>query len=203
MIVNLAFISACIDALAQQGRIAAEIHLSAETHKHFVATMLACGMAEVPPKARTPRKRADGSRSKTKPGAHAWRFRGIPLVVNEKIPDQGIIIRPLHTLGVENWLEQVLEEQRQIAIAHQVATMPMPQLPAEAVPAGGEVKSSAAFTGDGSPTDILIRAATDCDSTRTVVVIKIDGNNQVEIMTNSNRFGLFGILNAALSRVSQ
>ena len=198
MIVNLAFISHCIDSLAQQGRIAAEIHCSAATHKRFVATMIASDCAEGPYKPSLRLRLMFWQRHPA-----MWKFRGIPLVANCLVPDLGILIRPVHLLGVENWMEVALEEQRQMAIEHQVATMPMPQLPAETVPAGGEVKSSAAFTGDGSPTDILIRAATDCDSTRTVVVIKIDGNNQVEIMTNSNRFGLFGILNAALSRVSQ
>jgi hypothetical protein len=194
MIVNLQFISACIDSLAQQGRMAAEIHCSAATHKMFVAAMVAHNCSEGPYEPSL-RLRFMFWKKRRPP---VWKFRGIPLVVNPLVPDLGILIRPVHLLGNENWMAVALEEQRQIAIAHQVATMPMPQEPAES-----EVKSSAAFTGNGSPTDILIRAATDCDSTRTVIVIKVDGDNQVEIMTNSNRFGLFGILNAALSRVAQ
>ena len=201
MIVNLAFLSHMIDVLAQQGRIAAELHLSAETHKAFVATMLACGAAELP-KTRTPRKRKDGSRAKAKPTV--WKFRGIPLVVNDAIPDQGIIVRPLHLLGAEDWLQQALEELRQMAMEHQPATAPPePQALADMAPVESEVRSSAAFAGNGSPTDILIRAATDCDSTRTVIVIKVDADKRLEIMTNSDRFGLFGILNAALGRVAQ
>ena len=199
MIVNLAFISHCIDSLAQQGRIAAEIHCSAATHKRFVATMIANDCAEGPYKPSLRLRLMFWQRHPA-----MWKFRGIPLVANCLVPDLGILIRPIHLLGVENWMEVALEEQRQMAIEHQVATMPMPQLPAGTVPAGSEVTANSFVSPTiKTPTDILVDAATNCDNVQRVIVISVSGDSEIKIISNASRFEVFGLLQAATSRVAQ
>lgn len=54
-------------------------------------------------------------------------------------------------------------------------------------------------TAGKSVTDILIDATTNCDDVRTVIVITVKKDNEVNVRGNADKFGISGVLNAVLN----
>jgi len=198
MMVNLNFISAMIDNMAMRGRMAAELHLSENTHRAFVATMMLHGAEQPKPVGRKK--------------VVVWRFRNVPLVVNPLIPDQSILVRPLHLLKTKNWVAKCLAEQKAAFDEFHAAQDMQPQvqppprvpgLPDEMDDVNKAVASEIFHKQVASVTDMLVNAATNCDDTKAAVIVKLKFSGELEIMSNADRFALDGILRACLIRVSQ
>jgi len=190
--INLPWISHVLDAMTMQGKLPAEIHMSEFTHKMFTAALIASGAPEPQPEKVGRRK------------VKVWRFRKIPLVVNSKIPDNGMFVRPANMMDDPNWMDKCLEEQRQMAEI-QRKQVPMIHGSAAATPPQGdsELRSSEAFRpGIETPTDVLVGAATNCDDVDTAIVILVrNGRNEVEVRSNANRYEVQGVLQQAFARV--
>ena len=191
--VNLVWVSTIIDSLASQGKLVGELHMNEVTHNQFVATMLAAD----------PNAHQEGKKVGRKI-VKFWRFRGIPLVVNDKIPVNGLLCRPTHLMEDENWLETCLKEMREQA-AISVCPVPQREPPREvaALPVSGEVKSSEAIgNATASVSDLLINAATECDDVEVAVVILLR-KGEVHVSSNARKFEVYGILQSAACKVYQ
>lgn len=190
MMVNLGWVGHVMDMSAAGGNIPAELHMSKETHEAMVQTLKSMGH-------KPPTVRWQGDRRIESP----WRFRNVPLVINEKIPDQGVLARPLGAMNDPNWIDKFLEQMSKDSERRfpSGATIPREE------PAPGEVNSSAALRdGIETPTDVLIGAATNCDDVDTAIVIMCRGKrSEVEVRSNAKRFEIIGLLQAALSRIAQ
>ena len=208
MVVNLPWLSQMIDNLQLHGRMAAELHMSEETHRAFVTTMAANGLklsvaSKYAVKSKKPVTRV------TKTGAM---FRNVPLVINPKIPDGGLVIRPLHMMKDRNWLEKALDEQRdsmakarnlQAAAGQSGDSRPRVPTPEPQPPSGPESSGDFFRHGnEGTVTDILVNAATGCDNVRKVIVIRVDDKSEIDLRSNCSRFEIFGLLQAVMSRVA-
>lgn len=208
MVVNLPWLSQMIDNLQLHGRMAAEIHMSEETSRHFVGALVAtrepCGDAKDFLK--------HTSRKVTRPTKTSVSFRNVPLVINPKIPDGGLVIRPLHMMKDRNWLEKALDEQRdsmakarnlQAAAGQSGDSRPRVPTPEPQPPSGPESSGDFFRHGnEGTVTDILVNAATGCDNVRKVIVIRVDDKSEIDLRSNCSRFEIFGLLQAVMSRVA-
>jgi hypothetical protein len=192
MMVNLGWLGHVMDMSAASGNIPAELHMNQGTHDALVETMKSVG--HKPPAVRWQgEKRIEGP----------WKFRNVPLVVNDKIPTEGVLVRPLGAMSDPDWMHKFANAMKEDAQKrfHPNPTATVPR--SEAAP--GEVNSSAALRdGIETPTDVLIGAATNCDDVDTAIVIMSRGRrSEVEIRSNAKRFEIIGLLQAALSRIAQ
>jgi hypothetical protein len=193
MMVNLGWVSHVMDLSASSGNMPAELHMNQATYDAMVETMKSAG--QKPPAVRWQgEKRIEGP----------WRFRNVPLVVNDKLPTEGVLVRPLGAMSDPNWIDKFASKMKEDMERRDSITPPEATIP-RAEPAPGEVNSSSALRdGVETPTDVLIGAATNCDDVDTAIVIMSRGRrSEVEIRSNAKRFEIIGLLQAALSRIAQ
>jgi LPS sulfotransferase NodH len=177
--------------IASMGSIPAELHMSQQTRDELFATA-------APSDCRRP-SASFWDRWWNwvfRLGEQPWTLFGVRVVLNSAMNDGGVIVRPLHMVGKENWLEIVaadglrnyLHAQSKVELEHQP--------PAEMTAAAEQTMSR---TAGKSVTDILIDAATNCDDIRTVIVITVKNDNEVVVRGNADKFGISGVLNAVLN----
>ena len=191
---NFSWMAAVINDNVEHGIMPAEIHFNKAT---FKVTMNALKHASAGAMQLTPWKRFRIWLSGVPVRAM---FQGVPLCVTESLPDGVMVIRPRHLLNDGDWLNTIQKEAQA-----RMAAVAQSQLPPQGTaPEPAELRSSAFIRNEPkSVSDILVSAATQCDDVSKVIVIALRGNNDLRITTNCDRYGLFGSLQAALSRVAE
>ena len=195
MIMNCANIVALaqgIQALSTRGLIPAELHVNAKMREMMVNGLI--GLGKMNPTLR---------------GTELKRFCGVPVVVNDQVPDFGLVIRPMNLMGDPDWLKTMAEESRLLAAAKALDARPnvaMAEVGSENEEDEGEAEtvSSDDFRNPHpkSVTDVLVEAMTDCDNLRGVAVIGVEGQNNISIRTNFSKIELFGLLQIATQKVA-
>lgn len=112
---------------------------------------------------------------------------GFPLVITEhpSIQPGGFLPRPKRLLEDSGWIDTLLSEKR----AHE-----------ESKPKPEDQDRDAEFSSDfiddegQTPTDVLIKATTNCDDVRAVAVFKVSHDGHLEIESNMRRYEILGML---------
>ena len=181
-----------IKELQQRGIIPAELHVNAKMREMMVNGLI--GLGKMNPTLR---------------GTELKRFCGVPVVVNDQVPNMGMVIRPLHLMADPNWLQTMAEESRLMAAAKALDASPSVPV-AEVGSEGGEDKGeagegSSAYFRNPTPrscTDVLIEAMEDVEDVRGIAVISLSGNANLGIKTNLSKFELFGSLQVAVQKIA-
>lgn len=202
MFVNIPFICAAMARMTADGTIPAEIHVSQATYD---STTQAIAMSGMPVPSEITLRQKFYAWITRKPIVRTWRINGIPLVINGNVPDGGITVRPIHLLGDPNWMDKLkFEPHRGVSVEQQKAS----ESRQDGSGTTGEAETGVSLNSfvRGQPqgvTEVLMKAMVDCDDARRVIVMKIDSQENLELITNCSRFELFGLLQAAIGRVAQ
>ena len=189
---NVVALAQGIQQLSTRGLIPAELHVNRQMRDLMVNGLI--GLGKMNPTLR---------------GTELKRFCGVPVVVNDQVPDFGLVIRPMHLMGDPDWLKTMAEESRLLAAAKALDSRPNVAM-AEVEPMHGEDKGETReATSDDfrnphpkSVTDVLVEAMTDCDNLRGVAVIGVEGQKNIFIRTNFSTIELFGLLQIATQKVA-
>lgn len=189
MPINIVWVSYLLDVSFAKGNPVGELHMSQATRDDFVALLQSRGQ-------KPPAVRWRGEVRMEQP----WRFRNIPIVVNQRIPDGGMLIRPQATMEDPDWMEKALAKLRETAEG--IASEPQSAQDAPAA-SDGEIYSSEVIQPQGDTvSDVLMASMTGCDDVESVIVI-LAKRGQVEVRCSVERFAAIGLLQAALGRVAQ
>jgi len=187
---NIPMIVHALRMCAQNGQIPAELHVNSQ-----MRDLMAAGIAALDPKMAGIRKPV------------LKKFMGVKVVVNDAIPDNGIVVRPIHLLDRDDWLQAMQQEFQSRQEKPEETVVKTPATPERPSPAEMEELD---ITADDfiaakptSTTDVLLEAAVDCDNVRGVIVLEVRGMQNLYLRSNLPRWEVYGVLSASLTRVAQ
>lgn len=110
----------------------------------------------------------------------------------------GFLSRPQRLAGDPNWIESLLKEQADRVAESKPGLDKSIESVIEAMEKR-EIGTSEFMDEEGrTPTDVLVKAMTDCDDTRAVAVFKLSHDGTVEVESNMRRFEILGMLQDTL-----
>jgi hypothetical protein len=128
----------------------------------------------------------------------SWKINGVPFVVNPIMPDGAVMLRPVHLMGREDWLDQIARDGMEKYLKAQESSSAVREFH-PCAELENQADHTMKATAGRSVTEILIDATTNCDDVRTVVVITVKHNNEVVVRGNADKFGIAGLLNAVMN----